>query len=362
MRYGRTTLSKFLIEQARGDATLGDLAALLIDVAAAVKSISAMVSKGALGGYLGSLETQNVQGETQKKLDVLTNEAVLSNCDWGGLVAGMVSEEMDLPYVIPSATPIDWPRGGYLLAFDPLDGSSNIDVNVSVGTIFSVLRHAGNGAPDAQSFLRPGHEQLAAGYALYGPSTMLVLSVGRGTHGFTLDRETGNFILTHPDLLIPPDTSEFAINVSNERFWEPPIQRYVTECKAGRSGVRERDFNMRWIASMVAEVHRILMRGGVFMYPRFTRDPVRSGRLRLLYEANPMALLIEQAGGAASTGRGRLLEVEPESIHQRVPVVLGSRHEVERIERYHQEFDCGDDQPYVSPLFNERSLYRQEVS
>ncbi|WP_029921370.1 class 1 fructose-bisphosphatase [Nevskia soli] len=358
MRYGRTTLSKFLIEQTRGDAALSDLAALLIDVAAAVKSISAMVSKGALGGYLGSLEVQNVQGETQKKLDVLTNEAMLANCEWGGLVAGMVSEELEEPYAIPG----EYPRGNYLLAFDPLDGSSNIDVNVSVGTIFSVLRHTANAAPDATSFLRPGREQLAAGYALYGPSTMLVLTVGRGTHGFTLDREIGNFILTHPDLTIPADTSEFAINVSNERFWEPPIQRYVGECKAGRSGVRERDFNMRWIASMVAEVHRILMRGGVFMYPSFTKDPVRSGRLRLLYEANPMAMLIEQAGGAASTGRGRMLDVAPTNIHQRVPVVLGSSNEVARIERYHQEFDCGADQPYVSPLFNERSLYRQEAT
>ncbi len=358
MRYGRTTLSKFLIEQTRGDATQGDLAALLIDVAAAVKTISAMVSKGALGGYLGSLDVQNVQGETQKKLDVLTNEAMLANCDWGGLVAGMVSEELEEPYAIPG----EYPRGNYLLAFDPLDGSSNIDVNVSVGTIFSVLRHTSKAAPDAVSFLRPGCEQLAAGYALYGPSTMLVLTVGRGTHGFTLDREIGNFILTHPDLTIPADTGEFAINVSNERFWEPPIQRYVAECKAGRSGIRERDFNMRWIASMVAEVHRILMRGGVFMYPCFTKDPVRSGRLRLLYEANPMAMLIEQAGGAASTGRSRLLDVAPNGIHQRVPVVLGSSNEVGRIERYHQEFDCGEDQPYVSPLFNERSLYRQEAT
>ncbi|MDB5974838.1 MAG: Inositol phosphatase/fructose6-bisphosphatase [Nevskia sp.] len=358
MRYGRTTLSKFLIEQTRGDPALGDLAALLIDVAAAVKTISAMVSKGALGGYLGSLDVQNVQGETQKKLDVLTNEAMLANCEWGGLVAGMVSEELEEPYTIPG----EYPRGNYLLAFDPLDGSSNIDVNVSVGTIFSVLRHTAKTAPDTTSFLRPGCEQLAAGYALYGPSTMLVLTVGRGTHGFTLDREIGNFVLTHPDLTIPADTSEFAINVSNERFWEPPIQRYVGECKAGRSGIRERDFNMRWIASMVAEVHRILMRGGVFMYPCFTKDPVRSGRLRLLYEANPMAMLIEQAGGAASTGRGRMLDVAPSGIHQRVPVVLGSSNEVARIERYHQEFDCGADQPYVSPLFNERSLYRQEAT
>jgi len=234
-------------------------------------------------------------------------------------------------------------------------------VNVSVGTIFSVLRHASDDAPTTADFLQPGRKQVAAGYALYGPSTMLVLSVGKGTHGFTLDREIGNFILTHPSLAIPEDTSEFAINTSNARFWEPPVQRYVRECSAGKTDVRERDFNMRWIASMVAEVHRILIRGGVFLYPRDGRDGSKPGRLRLLYEANPIGMLIEQAGGLASTGRGPILDVLPEALHQRIPVILGSRQEVERIERYHREFDCGDDQPYISPLFNERSLYRPET-
>ncbi|WP_428309944.1 class 1 fructose-bisphosphatase [Hydrocarboniphaga sp.] len=358
MLYGRTTLSKFLIEQLRGDKSAQDLSALLIDVAAAIKGISAMVSKGALGDHLGSAGTQNVQGETQKKLDVLTNELMLRQCEWGGQLAGMVSEEMDEPFTVPSP----YPRGAYLLAFDPLDGSSNIDVNVAVGTIFSVLKHADRKPPQTASYLQNGDRQIAAGYAIYGPSTMLVISVGRGTHGFTLDRETGNFVLTHPDLTIPADTGEFAINVSNERFWEPPITRYVGECKAGRSGIRERDFNMRWIASMVAEVHRILMRGGVFMYPRDTRDPSKPGRLRLLYEGNPMAMLIEQAGGCASTGRGRICELPPSQVHQRTPVILGSRNEVERIERYHREYDEGSDRPFVSPLFNERSLYRPEVT
>jgi fructose-1,6-bisphosphatase I/sedoheptulose-1,7-bisphosphatase len=358
MLYGRTTLSKFLIEQLRGDKSAQDLSALLIDVAAAIKGISAMVSKGALGDHYGSADTQNIQGETQKKLDVLTNELMLRQCEWGGLLAGMVSEEMDEPFPIPNT----YPRGQYLLAFDPLDGSSNIDVNVAVGTIFSVLKHSERKPPQTASYLQNGDRQVAAGYAIYGPTTMLVISVGRGTHGFTLDRETGNFVLTHPDLTIPADTGEFAINVSNERFWEPPITRYVSECKAGRSGNRERDFNMRWIASMVAEVHRILMRGGVFMYPRDTRDPSKPGRLRLLYEGNPMAMLIEQAGGCASTGRGRICELPPSSIHQRTPVILGSRNEVERIERYHREYDDGSDQPFVSPLFNERSLYRSEVT
>ena len=253
-------------------------------------------------------------------------------------------------------------RGRYLLAFDPLDGSSNIDVNVSVGTIFSVLRHEQDSAPAAADFLQPGLGQVAAGYAIYGPATMLVISVGKGTHGFTLDREIGNFMLTHPDLQIPPDTSEFAINTSNARFWEPPVHRYVTECQAGKSGVRSRDFNMRWIASMVAEVHRILMRGGVFMYPQATpRIRTRPGRLRLLYEANPISMLVEQAGGRATTGRKRLMEVAPEALHQRIPLIFGSRNEVERIERYHADWECGADRPFSSPLFNERSLFRPEA-
>ena len=357
MHLGRTTLSKFLIQQLEGIEGASNLAALLVDVAAAVKAIAAMTAKGALGNYLGEVDARNPQGETQKRLDVLANEVMLRSCEWGGLVAGMASEELDQPYAVPA----EYTRGDFLLVFDPLDGSSNTDVNVSVGTIFSVLRHAREAAPTSADFLQPGMRQAAAGYAIYGPATMLVLTVGKGTHGFTLDREIGNFILTHPNLRIPEDTSEFAINTSNARFWEPPVHRYVTECQAGRAGERGRDFNMRWIASMVAEVHRILVRGGVFMYPKDTKDPTRPGRLRLLYEAAPIAFLIEQAGGRASTGRARLMEVEPQSLHQRVPVILGSRHEVERIERYHAAHDAGTDQPYVSPLFNERSLFRPEA-
>jgi fructose-1,6-bisphosphatase len=244
-----------------------------------------------------------------------------------------------------------------LAVFDPLDGSSNIDVNVSVGSIFSVLLAPQGRAPTTDDFLLPGRQQLAAGYAIYGPSTMFVMTVGKGTHGFTLDREVGNFILTHPNMSVPEDTSEFAINASNERFWEPPVQRYVAECKNGKTDVRGRDFNMRWIASMVADIHRILMRGGVFMYPRDTKDPSKAGRLRLMYEANPMSMVIEQAGGIGSTGRERILDLQPNDIHQRVPVVIGSRNEVERIEKYHQEYDSGTDEKYTSPLFQERSLY-----
>ena len=364
MHLGRTTLSKFLIQQLRGAAGQQELAALLVDVAASVKAISAMVGRGALGpsDAAGSIAAAsnagaNASGDERKPLDLLTNDAILRYCEWGGLLAGMASEEMDDVYPIPER----FERGRYLLVYDPLDGSANLDINGAVGTIFSVLEHRGEAAPRTRDFLQPGTTQLAAGYAIYGPSTMLVLTVGKGTHGFTLDREIGNFILTHPDFRVPEETAEFAINVSNERFWEPPVQRYVEECVAGKTGARGKDFNMRWIAAMVADVHRILTRGGVFMYPRDTREPARPGRLRLLYEANPMAMLIEQAGGAASTGRGRILELEPTELHQRVAVILGSRAEIERIERYHREYDAGTDRPYVSPLFNERSLFRPEA-
>ncbi len=353
MHLGRTTLSKFLIQQLKGSPEQNDLAALLVDIAAAVKAISAMTAKGALAGVLGSMEQVNVQGETQQKLDVLSNEAFINTFSMGGLVAGLASEEMDAPMEID---PQDG-SGRFLAVFDPLDGSSNIDVNVSVGSIFSVLRAPQGRTATIDDFLCPGRQQLAAGYAIYGPSTMFVITVGKGTHGFTLDREVGNFILTHPHMEVPADTSEFAINASNERFWEPPVQRYVNECKAGRNDVRARDFNMRWIASMVAEIHRILMRGGVFMYPRDTKDPGKPGRLRLMYEASPMSFIIEQAGGVGSTGRERLLDVQPSDIHQRVPVIIGSRNEVERIERYHREYDSGMDEKYTSPLFQERSLF-----
>ncbi|MEK8048852.1 class 1 fructose-bisphosphatase [Ideonella sp. DXS22W] len=356
MHLGRTTLSKFLIQQLHDMPDASDLGALLVDVAAAVKAIAAMTAKGALGAYLGAIDNENVQGEQQKKLDVLADEAIVRSCEWGGLLAGLASEEHEHPLPIPA----EFSRGRYLLVYDPLDGSSNTDVNASVGSIFSVLRHDGEAAPAEADYLQPGSRQVAAGYAIYGPATMLVLTVGRGTHGFTLDREIGNFILTHPDLTIPEDSSEFAINTSNARFWEPPVARYIAECQAGRAGERGRDFNTRWIACMVADTHRILMRGGVYLYPRDTKDPTKAGRLRLMYEANPMAWLVEQAGGSASTGRARIMDLAPDGLHQRVPLILGSRHEVERIERYHAEHDRGTDQPFESPLFNERSLYRAQ--
>lgn len=354
----RKTLTQFLIEERRRfpDAR-GDFNALILDVATACKQIARGVAFGALGGMHGSADGAiNVQGETQQKLDVLSNQAFIRVSEWGGSLAGMASEEMEQPYQIPAP----YPRGKYLLVFDPLDGSSNIDVNVSVGSIFSILRApegTGEGGRDVTDtdFLQAGSEQVAAGYALYGPTTMLVLTVGNGVHGFTLDPNLYDFMLTHPDMRVPEETQEFAINASNSRFWEPPIRQYVSECMAGKSGTRGKDFNMRWIASMVAEAHRILMRGGVFMYPRDTKDPAKPGRLRLLYEANPIGFIMEQAGGCASTGRERILGVQPTALHQRIGVVFGSRSEVERIERYHHELP-GAELP--NPLFNERSLFR----
>ncbi len=343
-------------EQRRAPGATGEIGALVLDVATALKEIAALLARGMLGGALGDAGGENSQGERQKKMDVLANEILLSACEWGGQLAALASEEMDAPYPVPG----EYPRGKYLLIFDPLDGSSNLDVNISVGTIFSVLRRADDsGEVGVDAFLQPGTRQVCAGYALYGTSTMLVLTTGHGVHGFTLDGAAGEFVLTHPDLRIPAEAREFAINASNERFWEPPIRRYVDECRAGRTGPRGVDFNMRWVASMVADVHRILLRGGLYMYPRDTKDGARPGRLRLLYEASPMAMIVEQAGGLASTGRGPILDIVPRSLHERVPVILGSRREVERLVRYHSEHDDGLDRPYTSPLFNARSLLRE---
>ena len=320
------TLTRFLIEeQRRFNHATGGFTALINDVRLACKRIARVIGKGALSDALGAVGTTNVQGETQMKLDVLANDIFVRTNEWGGQLMGMLSEEMADPYPIPA----EYPRGKYLLLFDPLDGSSNIDVNVSVGSIFSVLRCPdGISEPTERDFLQPGTQQVCAGYAIYGPSTMLVLTTGRGVNGFTLDREIGEFMLTHPDITIETDTSEFAINASNSRYWEPAIKRYVNECLAGKAGPRGRDFNMRWIASLVAETHRILMRGGVFMYPRDRKDLSKAGRLRLLYEANPIGFLIEQAGGRASTGNQPILEVQPQAAHERIGFVFGARNEV----------------------------------
>ena len=329
----KISLTRYLVEQQRVDGHIPAQLRLLIEVVArACKSVSQAVNKGALGGVLGSAESENVQGEMQKKLDIIANEVLIEANEWGGHLAAMASEEMEGIYVVPNR----YPQGEYLLLFDPLDGSSNIDVNVSIGTIFSVLKKpAGDAGVEEKDFLQPGHCQVAAGYCVYGPQTTLVLTVGDGVAMFTLDREQGSFILTQENVQIPPDTKEFAINMSNMRHWDEPVRRYIDECLAGKEGPRGKDFNMRWIASMVADVHRILTRGGVFMYPWDKREPDKPGKLRLMYEANPMAWLVEQAGGAATNGRQRILDIQPSKLHERVSVVLGSKNEVERLTGYH---------------------------
>jgi len=323
-------------------------------VAQACKVIARAVAHGALSGVADDLDNINVQGEDQKALDVIANDAFLSATEWEGVLSGWASEEMEVPLAVPA----EYPRGKYLLVFDPLDGSSNIEVNVSVGSIFSILRSPNPGAdPVEADFLQPGTEQVAAGYAIYGPSTMLVLTVGQRVVGFTLDPELGEFLLTHPDIRVPKTTHEFAINTSNSRFWEAPVKRYVEECLAGSTGPRGKDFNMRWVASLVAEAHRILMRGGVFLYPRDTKDAAKAGRLRLLYECNPIGWIVEQAGGHASTGEVRVLGVAPTSLHQRIGFVFGSCCEVEIVEDYYATMQLDTDSD--TPLFNVRGLFRQ---
>ena len=328
------SLSRYLVEEQRLRWKIPAQLRLLLEVVArACKGISHAVNKGALGDAMGSAGSENVQGEVQKKLDIIANEVLIEANEWGGHLAAMASEEMDSIYVVPNR----YPQGEYLLLFDPLDGSSNIDVNVSIGTIFSVLQKTESAAVSEQDFLQTGASQVAAGYCVYGPQTTLVLTVGDGVVMFTLDREQGSFLLTQENVQIPEDTQEFAINMSNMRHWAPPVKRYVDECLQGQEGVRGKNFNMRWIASMVADVHRILMRGGIFMYPWDQREPNKPGKLRLMYEANPMSWLIEQAGGAATNGHQRILDIQPTQLHERVSVVLGSKNEVTRVTAYHAD-------------------------
>ncbi|MBK8070482.1 MAG: class 1 fructose-bisphosphatase [Ramlibacter sp.] len=329
----KISLTRYLVEQQRVDGHIPSQLRLLIEVVArACKSVSQAVNKGALGGVLGTAGSENVQGEVQKKLDIIANDVLIEANEWGGHLAAMASEEMDGIYVVPNR----YPQGEYLLLFDPLDGSSNIDVNVSIGTIFSVLKMPdGDRGVEETDFLQPGHQQVAAGYCIYGPQTTLVLTVGDGVAMFTLDREQGSFVLIQENVRIPADTKEFAINMSNMRHWDAPVRRYVDECLAGTEGPRGKDFNMRWIASMVADVHRILTRGGIFMYPWDKREPDKPGKLRLMYEANPMGWIVEQAGGAATNGRQRILDIQPTRLHERVSVILGSKNEVDRVTSYH---------------------------
>ena len=327
------SLSRYLVEEQRAKGHIPPELRLLLEVVArACKSISHAVNKGALGGVLGSADTENIQGEVQKKLDIIANDVLIEANEWGGHLAAMASEEMDDIYSVPNR----YPQGEYLLLFDPLDGSSNIDVNVSIGTIFSVLKKNSNSQNvSKEDFLQKGSQQVAAGYCVYGPQTTLVLTVGDGVAMFTLDREQGSFVLTQNHVQIPPDTKEFAINMSNMRHWDTPVKKYIEECLQGKEGPRAKDFNMRWIASMVADVHRILTRGGVFMYPWDKREPNKPGKLRLMYEANPMSWIVEQAGGASTNGKTRIMDIQPHDLHERVSVILGSKNEVDRITQYH---------------------------
>jgi fructose-1,6-bisphosphatase I/sedoheptulose-1,7-bisphosphatase len=353
MQTAETTFTEFLIaERRRYPDASGTLNALLLDVALACKSISKRVATGALGESSANIRGATSANLVDEKLDIVANRIFLRANEWSGHLAAMASKEMDEWHAIPA----EQPRGKYLLIFNALDGSSNIDVNVSVGSIFSILRAPqGSKELSTEDFFQSGHQQVCAGYAIYGPSTMLVLTVGTGVYGFTLDQQLGEFFLTHPAMRLQEDTQEFAINASNSRFWEPAVKRYVDECLAGTTGPRDKDFNMRWVASLVAEAHRVLVRGGVFLYPRDTKEPDRAGRLRLLYEANPIAFIIEQAGGMASTGRGRLLDVVPDDLHQRIGFVFGSREEVQVVESYHEQ-EYGDE--FDAPLFGGRGLFR----
>jgi fructose-1,6-bisphosphatase I len=329
------SLSRWLIEQERTHGHIpGSLRLLIEQVSRACKRISRAVSKGASAGIMGSAGSENIQGEVQKKLDVIANDVLLEANEWGGHLAAMASEELERIHVIPHR----YPRGEYLLMFDPLDGSSNIEVNVTIGTIFSVL-HLDDGVSEVgpEHFMQPGRQQVAAGYCTYGPQTTLVLTLGHGVSVFTLDSDQGSFVLTQENLRIPASTREFSINMSNLRHWAPPMQRYIDECLQGKDGPRAKDFNMRWVGSMVADVHRVLARGGVFIYPWDRREPDRAGKLRLLYEANPMALLVEQAGGMAMAGTERILDIHPTNLHQRAAVMLGSSEEVALLQKYHQE-------------------------
>ncbi len=330
------TLNDYLSREVAENGLPEALKQLLLAVAETSKAISAEVASAPIAGELGLAGSENVQGEDQKKLDVISNEMMCSDLlkFAPGTLSGMASEEMNHALAVPASDPV----GPYLICFDPLDGSSNIDINVSIGTIFSVIpspRGATHDITDAD-FLQKGENQLAGGYVIYGPQTQMVFTVGRGVVVFTLDLAKNEYFLTAEKVTIAPAAKEFAINMSNMRHWEAPVKRYVEELLAGKTGVRGKDFNMRWVAAMVAEVHRILNRGGIFMYPRDNRDPAKPGKLRLMYEANPMSWLVEQAGGCATNGHQRILSIEPEKLHQRVAVFLGAKEEVELVTSYHK--------------------------
>lgn len=331
----RTSLSQFLIEQTRANEDINsDLNGLIMDIALACKIIAKQVARGLLANNAPKIGGEiNVQGEVQKPLDIISNDIFIERTEWNGHLAAMASEEMENIYQIPS----EYQRGKYLLVFDPLDGSSNIDVNISVGSIFSILHAQTEAEPKIEDFLQKGSNQIVAGYSVYGPVTMLVITMGNGTHVFTLDNEVGEFVLTQANVKIPNTTNEFAINASNAIFWEAPVKRYISEVLMGKKGPRGKSFNMRWVGSMVAETHRILTRGGVFLYPVDNKDPKKPSKLRHLYEASPISMIIEQAGGMAINGYHGMLDVIPQELHQRTGIIFGSKEEVELLLKYHTD-------------------------
>ncbi len=358
MQDGLISLTHFIIEeQRRIPGATGDFSGLLNDIGTACKVIANTINKGALIGLKESAGGQGITEAVRQKLDALSNEVMLHSNVWAGHLAAMVSDKMETFHPIPSPYPV----GKYLLLFDPLDGIAKIDINIPVGTIFSVLRSPKPGVQaDPEDFLQAGSQQVCAGFALYGPTTMLVLTTGNGVNGFTLDRGVGEFILTHPRMRIAEDTSEFSINPSHERFWEPPIKRYVGECLDGAAGPRGKDFNVRWVDSLPAETFRILNRGGVFVYPKDMRESGEASGMRLMYEANPVSFIIEQAGGVSTTGREPVMNIHPEGLHQRTPLICGASDEVQRIAGYYADYLQGIDQDRNMPLFNVRSLFRNQ--
>lgn len=358
MPFRRTTFSKFVIEDLRraGSSHDPDLAALLNDIQRAAKLIRAAVSRTTLDAPGALVTTERVvEGEPAVPPEETARQILIGACEWGGQVGGILAAGVDAPYEIPA----EYPRGRYLLLFNALDGADNIDLGLSVGSVFSILRAPdGVAAPTRADFLQPGRRQVAAGYMLYGSTAMLVITLGAGVHGFTLDREAGAFTLTHPNLRMPEETPVFAVDAGREALWEEPVRRFVAECRQGADGPRRTAFRARWIDSFVAEIHRVLFRGGVFLMPRDTSPERKSGELHLLYEANPVAMLIEQAGGAASTGRAPVLDVTPAEPHERTPLILGSRTEIARVEAYHQAYDRGEALVFDAPLFKHRTIFR----
>ncbi|MDA8259122.1 MAG: class 1 fructose-bisphosphatase [Betaproteobacteria bacterium] len=346
----RITLTQFIIEeQRRVKDARGDFSVLLNDIVTACKTISHRVSRGGLGAADEDLRVY---------LERAASDSIIESTLRTGRLAGVSSKTADGVTPIPAK----YPHGNYLLVFDPLNGSGNLDINFMSGTIFSVLRApAGKNQIAAGDFLQPGNQMVASGFMLYGASTRLVLTTGNGVDVFMLDREIGEFVLTHPKVALPDNAATFAINASNERFWEPPVRRYVKECLAGKTGPRGRDFGMRWVASLIAEAYRVLVRGGVFLYPVDARTRDTGGRLGLLHEANPIAFIMEQAGGGATTGRRRILDVEPTDLQQRSAFIFGSKSEVELIQRYHRDYVEGrDSDTHDFPLFGSRSLFLHE--